>query len=102
LPPKLYFLKLGWKIKNKVIFPKSLKELSLSHTNILINNIPNHIEKVFIKFYHNDKPYKKVENLPLTIKEIVIKKEIYKKYIKIPFGCKLTIKKINECQIRKK
>jgi hypothetical protein len=33
----------------------------------------------------------KVENLPLTIKEIGIMFERYKKFIKIPFGCILNI-----------
>jgi hypothetical protein len=33
--------------------------------------------------------------LPSTIKEIIINHENFKKYIKIPFGCILTIKKLN-------
>jgi hypothetical protein len=39
----------------------------------------------------DNEKYKKIDNIPLTIKEIIIKNEKYKKYIKIPFGCKLTI-----------
>ena len=73
--------------------PKNLKEFSLAFDNNFINNIPKHIEKIYIWFSNDDKYDKKVENLPLTIKEIVIEDEYYKKYIKIPFGCVLTIKK---------
>jgi hypothetical protein len=93
LPKNLKYLEIGWCFKNEIILPKTLKELSLTCNNNLINNIPEHIEKIYIWFSNDDKYDKKVENLPLTIKEIVIENEKFKDYIKIPFGCVLTIKK---------
>jgi hypothetical protein len=62
----------------------------LTSENNLINNIPNYIEKIYIKFYENTKI---ISNLPITIKEIVLKKEKYTKYIKIPFNTIITINK---------
>jgi hypothetical protein len=97
LPKNLKYLKLGWiSFNDKIILPESLKELCLSCGNKLINNIPKNIEKLCIYFYDCDfKVYnKKVENLPLTIKEIVIQNEQFKKYIKIPFGCKINIQSL--------
>jgi hypothetical protein len=91
LPKNLKYLKLGWLFQNKIIIPKNIKELSLSCNNNLINNIPEHIENIYIYFPNNEVYIKKIENLPPTIKEIVIKNEEYKEYIKIPFGCIITI-----------
>ncbi len=73
--------------------------------NKLINNLPQHVEKLYIHFI-NKKLYakfinyyddynKNIENLPSSIKEIIINHEKFKKDIKIPFGCILTIKKLN-------
>ena len=95
LPKNLKYFKFKWYYKNEIILPKSLKKLSLTCNNDLINNIPEHIEKVYI-YFSCDHIHKKVENLPSTIKEIVIEDEQFQKYIKIPFGCIITIKKINE------
>jgi hypothetical protein len=97
-PKNLKYLQIGWFSQNEIILPKNIKELSLTCNNNLINNIPKHIEKVYIYFNDGDNNNrfiynKKVENLPLTIKEIVIQDEKYKEYIKIPFGCILTIQK---------
>jgi hypothetical protein len=90
----LKYLQMGWHFQNKIILPKTLKELSLTCNNNLINNIPEHIEKIYIYFsVYNEDGNTKVENLPSTIKEIVIEDEKFKDYIKIPFGCVLTIKK---------
>jgi hypothetical protein len=95
LPKNLKYLQIKWYYNNKIILPKSLKELSLTCNNDLINNIPEHIEKVYILFYYyNEVKNKKIENLPPTIKEIVIEDDKFKKYIKVPFGCILTIKNI--------
>jgi hypothetical protein len=94
LPKNLKYLKIKWYYNNEIILPKSLKKLSLSCNNNLINNIPEHIEKIYIYFYYKYNYNKRVENLPSTIKEIIIEDEEYKKYIKIPFGCILTIKNI--------
>jgi hypothetical protein len=49
-----------------------------------------YIERLYIDCYHSKN---KVENLPSTLKEIIIEYEDDKKYIKIPFGTILTIKK---------
>jgi hypothetical protein len=97
LPKNLTYIKIKGDFNNIIILPKSLKKLSLTCNNNLINNIPKHIETVYIWFYKYDNKYgdeynKKIDNLPLTIKKIVIKYEKFKKYIKVPFGCILTIK----------
>jgi hypothetical protein len=91
LPNSLKFLSL-YEQKN-IKLTKNIKELSLMHNNNLINNLPENIEKIYIKF--NDNKMSVVNNLPLTIKEIIITSEKYKKYIKIPFGAILTIQKID-------
>jgi hypothetical protein len=46
---------------------------------------------VYIKFDKDENI--NVNNLPLTIKEIVIEDEKYKKFIKIPYGSIITIQK---------
>jgi hypothetical protein len=92
LPKNLKYFKIKWYFQNKILLPKNLKELSLTCNNNLINNILEHIEKIYVWFsVYNENT--KVENLPLTIKEIVIENVKFKDYIKIPFGCVLTIKK---------
>lgn len=70
--------------------PKNVKELSLLCKNNFINNIPKHIEKLFIEIFphHN---IMNINNLPFTIKEIIIRNKKYKEAIKIPFGYILTI-----------
>jgi hypothetical protein len=72
---------------------KNIKILALSCLTVLINNIPEHIDDLYIDFYHYNKDNKNVDNLPLTIKRIFIENEKHKNFIKIPFGCVLTIKK---------
>ena len=94
LPKKLTHLKFGWNFENNIIIPQTVKELSLTCNNNLINNIPNFIEKLYIYFYYDKSYNKKVENLPFTLKEIIIEDEEHKEYIKIPFGTMLTIQKI--------
>jgi hypothetical protein len=93
MPKNLKLLGLGWNFQNEIIFPKNLKKLLLTCNNILINNIPEQIEKIYIDFSYCNIQNKKVENLPYTIKEIVIQDKKHKKYIKVPFGCVLSIKK---------
>jgi hypothetical protein len=68
-----------------------VKTITLFCNNYLLNNLPEHIEKLFIIFFRDDKLNNKVENIPITIKEIVVVKN-YEKYIKKPFGTILTIK----------
>ena len=95
LPKSLFHIDFGYKFTQNIYrIPKSINELSLYNNNEYINNIPNHIIKIYIK-YSNSNIDKKIENLPPSIKEIIIQHEIFKKYIKIPFGCILTIKKLN-------
>jgi hypothetical protein len=89
LPKNLTYLKFSGPFNNKINIPKNLKILHIPcHIN-LINNIPKHIEKIHIEFDIIESYNKKVENLPLTLKEIVIKSS-YKKYVKVPFGCIIT------------
>jgi hypothetical protein len=92
LPKNLKLLKLGWFFQNDFILPKNLKKLSLTCNNNLLNNIPEHIEKIYIYFDYRYDYNKKIENLPLTIKEIIIYDEKYIKYIKVPFNCILSVK----------
>jgi hypothetical protein len=64
------------------------------------NNIPDFIEKVFIYFFEDDSDNKKITNLPITIKEIIVnlKKKIH--FIeKVPYGC--IIKDMNGNIIKK-
>jgi hypothetical protein len=70
------------------ILPKSIKKISLfSHYN-LINNLPLHIEEVYIKFSLNNEQNKEISNLPFTLDKIIIPNNKYLKYItKIPFNC---------------
>jgi hypothetical protein len=70
--------------------PKHIKNISLKSKNNLLNNIPSHIEKLYIDYFNHDS--KQIGNLPLTIKKIIIHNEEYKKYIKVPFGCILSVK----------
>jgi hypothetical protein len=108
-------------ITQNIKLPETVKSLSLYYNNPLLNNLPEHIEKVFIEFddicqslidsdkeyFENKNIYKNYEdylikrknrkvnelitNLSSSIKEIIIKDEFFKKYIKIPFDCILTI-----------
>ncbi len=87
LPKNLYYLKIGIKFNNKIIIPDSVKEICLLSNNILLNNLPNNIEILTINFDHivNGSNIK-IDNLPITLKKIIIKREEYKKYIiKIPY-----------------
>jgi hypothetical protein len=101
LPKNLIHLTFGGYFTKKVNLenyflnsPKNIKKLTLNSNNNLINNIPEHIEKIYIFFDFLQVKFPKIENLPSTIKKIIIEKEKYKKYIKIPFGCILKIKNL--------
>ncbi len=75
---------------DNIKIPQNIKKIIIDCDNILINNLPNHIEKIFINFENCKK--KQVSNLPITIKEIIIKNEKYKKYlINIIFDVKIII-----------
>jgi hypothetical protein len=87
--PKIYFL--GLDFLSNFDIPLNVKELRTNFDNILLNNLPKHIEKLYIYFNTDITKNKIVGNLPLTLKEIVIHNEIYEKYVKIPFGSILTI-----------
>jgi hypothetical protein len=59
----------------------------------LLNNIPEHVEKLYIVEDQNERKKINIVNLPLTIKKIIIREEKHKKYlIKIPFGTILEVK----------
>jgi hypothetical protein len=76
--------------------PKNTKKLLLPYNSILLNNLPEHIEKIHIRFSDLLKGKKiNINNLPTSLKEIIIKHKIYEKYIRIPFGAVLTIGKKN-------
>jgi hypothetical protein len=90
----LLSLSIGYNFRKNIILPKKLKKITLFHVNSsLINNLPENIEQIFIKFdnfcFVENELY--INNLPNSLKEIIIIKKQFEKYIKIPFGCKLTI-----------
>jgi hypothetical protein len=89
LPENIIVLKLFGSKNNNIIIPKNVKELYIYNDNILINNLPEHIEKLFILFNYFSKT--KIENLPITLKEIIVEKNKYIKYIKIPFETKIIV-----------
>ena len=99
LPGNLHTLIFGFHFNQEIkenVLPKSIKKIGLySHCN-LINNLPLQIEEVCIKFNkYYDEYNKEVNNLPITLKKIVIENEKNLKYItKIPFGCEIIIQKI--------
>jgi hypothetical protein len=91
LPVSLHTIIFGVSFNQEIkenVLPKSIKKIGLySHCN-LINNLPLHINEVYIKFVNNDKYDKEVNNLPITLEKIIIENKRYLKYIiKIPFGC---------------
>jgi hypothetical protein len=92
LPETLTHLTLGDKFNKSVNYlPKNIKNLKLMCDNNLINKLPDHIKKLYVVFYAQEKFNKNIINLPTTIDEIVIENEFYKKYFKnIPFGVKFT------------
>jgi hypothetical protein len=59
----------------------------------LINNLPLQLEEVYIIFSFWNQFNKEVNNLPMTLKKVIIENEKYLKYItKKPFGCDIIIK----------
>jgi hypothetical protein len=91
LPKSLTSFAISWLINCDIKLPKNVNYLLLTCNNNLINNIPEHIEILNI-YFDNYKENKYIENLPSTIKKIIIKDEECQKYIKKPFGTVLTIK----------
>jgi hypothetical protein len=85
---------------NNVKIPKNVTQLIINNDNIFLNNLPEEIKKIYIYFYSaeelasNKNKNKNVENLSITLKEIVIQNKKYEKYLtKIPFGTIITIQK---------
>jgi hypothetical protein len=60
----------------------------LSNNNVIINNLPEHIETLYIAFGPN---IKLLNNFPITLKEIIVSKEDVK-YIQKPYGAIITNK----------
>ncbi len=87
LPKNLTLLAFYTITNNKISIPKNVAKLALPCNNNLINNLSTNIEKLFIHF---ETQKIKVENLPSTIKEIIIKNYYESQYIKMPFGCIIT------------
>ncbi len=96
LPKNLKYLKLDYNFNSLSVFSKNLNILSLTCNNKLINNIPNNIEKLYITFYDDEYYNYYIENLPSTVLQIIIEDIKFKKYLKIPFSCILTIQKIEK------
>lgn len=93
LPLNLKTIKIKWEFQKKIVIPEKTKELFITCNNELINNLPEHIEKIHIFFDDDEKFNKDVSNLPMSLKEIIIKNKDFAKYIlKIPFGCVIKIK----------
>jgi hypothetical protein len=89
LPESLIVLKLFCDIIIEI--PKNVKELHINSSNFLLNNLPYNIEKLFIKYWVD----RKINNLPSTLKEIIIHDFIgdeVMKNITIPFGSIVSIK----------
>jgi hypothetical protein len=87
-------LKIGNNFNNKI--PINVRELYVNHNNKILNNLPNHIEKIYIKFcgYCNSFIKKNIDNLPFSIKEIIIQKEEHEDFLtKIPFETIISIQK---------
>jgi hypothetical protein len=95
LPDSIHILELYCYNNNNFIIPKNVKELYIYNYNSLINNLPEYIEKITIFFDEVEEEHvkriKKINNLPLLLKEIIITHKIYKEFINIPFGTILTI-----------
>jgi hypothetical protein len=77
--------------RTQILLPETVKEIYLTCDNDFINDIPEHIEKIYIEFYDDTTLNNKVYNLPKTLKEIIIEKKIYKKYIKISHNSNIII-----------
>jgi hypothetical protein len=109
LPDKLKYLKFGLKFNQSIdlipnsvsalhlnsnynteitVWSSSLKELGLFASNDIINNIPNCIEVLQIYFEYYDVYNKNIDNIPSSVKKIIIDSPSKIKFIsKIPFGC---------------
>jgi hypothetical protein len=96
LPETLIYLKIDGKYFNKLILPINLKELVIYYENSILNNLPHHIEKLFILFKINYYDTPLIDKLPSTLKEIVIEDIKFATFIKKPKGTILTIKKFSD------
>lgn len=78
--------------------PSSLKYITLPFYSKLLNNLPNHIETLYINYSVVNKPaievinQYSVYNLPFSLKKLIINDKDNLSFIeKIPFGCVLEI-----------
>ena len=99
LPHALTYLVLSSRFNENInLLPKSVKTLGFRAGSNIQNNIPDFVETIIISFYYpnipkpnnNDKNNKKVNNLPSTIKKIMINIPEKINFIKVPFGCVVT------------
>ena len=96
LPKFLHTLKLGYFFQKDIVIPESVKEIELYSHNNLINNLPCNIETVYIKFDYDIETDRIVDNLPVTLKKIVIQEYSFMEYIKkIPFDCEVEVRNFN-------
>ena len=93
LPESLHTINLGFSFNSKIILPTSLKIISMYSHCDFINNLPFHVEELYIKMRDVgnglDIKYNKIiTNLPTTLKKIILNKKSFMHFIKkIPFGC---------------
>jgi hypothetical protein len=94
----LIYLDIMSEFQNNAIIPKKCKTLSLIHSNKLLNNLPEHIEKIYIDrcniLKDMTKQYNFIDNLPITIKEIIVPDEFTKNLLKnVPFETLVIVEK---------
>jgi hypothetical protein len=97
LPETLTFLKIGLFFQSEIIIPKKCKTISLTKHNKLIQNLPEHIEQLYIDTATNfvilQSKISFIDNLPTSLKEIIVLDNSVKNLLKnIPYGTIITVK----------
>jgi hypothetical protein len=76
---------LGYKFNKNIIIPDNINTLYLTCNNNIINNLPYHIVKIYVKFSYNKEYNKNIDNISFNVKEIYVSDKKFKKYFrKIP------------------
>jgi hypothetical protein len=96
LPDSLKFLNICSDFDQSVNhLPKNLECLGFDSV-IPMNDIPSHISTIKIIFYPGEQDNGYIDNLPSTIKKIIVNDITKIHYItKIPFGCEIVEEKID-------